>query len=125
MDIAHAYPAGAAVKTWQRSYRFNRGKDFTISDRYALAENKGGTSLHFMTACKATVTKPGVIRLEGEGFVLEMSYDASKLNAITEVIQITDRNLQYPWGNLLTRIKLDVTDQKLTGNSNVKIQVAK
>ena len=125
LNIAGAYPAGAAVKTWQRSYRFNRGKDFVISDKYALTENKGGTSLNFMTSCKATLVKPGLIRLEGEGFTLEMSYNPAILNGKTEIIPIDDRNLQSPWGNSLTRIKLDVSSQSLTGNSSVKIQVAK
>ena len=124
-DIAGAYPTEAAVKTWQRSYRLNRGKDFIINDQYTLTENKGNTSLHFMTSCKATITKPGIIRLEGDGFVLEMVYDASKMKGKTEIISIDDRRLQSVWGNSLTRIVLEFEDQKLTGNSNVKIQIAK
>ena len=125
VDIAGAYPAEAAVKTWQRSYRLNRGKDFVINDRYTLTENKGGTSLYFMTSCKATVTKVGVIRLEGDGFVLEMTYDASKMNGKTEIISLEDRRLQNAWGNTLTRIKLECNDQKLSGNSHVTIRLAK
>ncbi len=125
VDIAGAYPAGAAVKTWLRSYQLNRGKNFIIDDRYTLTENKGGTSLHFMTSCKATITKPGVIRLEGDGFVLEMLYDASMLNAKTEIIPIEDRRLQGPWGKSLTRIMMDFTDKKLSGKSSIKIQTAR
>ena len=125
VDIAGAYPNEAAVKSWQRSYRLNRGKDFSINDRYALTENKGGTSLHFMTSCKATLAKAGVIRLEGDGFVLEMVYDTSVQNANIETITIDDRRLQSAWGNSLTRIKLEYNDRKLTGSSSVKIQVAK
>jgi len=121
LDIAAAYPAVAAVKSWQRSLRLNRGKDFIISDQYTLTENKGSTALHFMTACKATITKPGVIRLEGDGFVLEMTYDASKLNAKTEIIPIDDGYLQSAWGNSLTRIKFEIGDRKLTGSSNIRI----
>ena len=125
MDIAGAYPAEAAVQSWQRNYRLNRGKEFVISDQYTLTENKGGTSLHFMTSCKATISKPGVIRLEGDGFVLEMTYDTSKLNAKTEIIPLDDRRLQGVWGNTLTRIMLNFENQKLSGNTRVRIQLAK
>jgi len=125
VDIAGAYPIEAAVKTWQRSYHLNRGKDFVISDKYVLSENKGGTSLHFMTSCKATITKPGIIRLEGEGFVLEMIYDVSKLKAKTEIISVNDRQLQMAWGNSLTRIIMDFENRNLTGSNSVKIQALK
>ena len=125
VDIAGAYPSGAAVQSWQRSYRFNRGKDFTITDQYALTENRGGTSLHFMTSCQATIVKQGVIQLEGEGFTLEMNYDASKLNARIEIIPIDDSRLHTAWGNSLTRIVMDVKNQKLSGSASVKVQIAK
>ena len=125
VDIAGAYPDEAAVKSWQRSYRLNRGKDFSINDSYVLTENKGGTALHFMTSCKATLTKAGVIRLEGDGFALEISYNTSVLNAKIENITIDDRRLQSAWGDALTRIKLEYNDRKLTGSSVVKIQIAK
>ena len=124
-DIAGAYPAEAAVKTWQRSYRLNRGKDFVISDKYTLTGNKGRTSLHFMTSCKATVVKPGVIRIEGDGFVLEMTYDASLLNVKTEAIPVDDKRLQGYWGEMLTRIVLDFGDRGLTGNSIITVKNAK
>ena len=124
LDIAGAYPVEAAVQSWQRNYRLNRGKDFAISDKFALAENRGATSLHFMTPCKVSITKPGLIRLEGEGFVLEMSYNASILNAKIEIIPVDDRNLQWAWGNSLTRIKLEFAHQKLTGSSSITIKVS-
>ena len=125
LDIAGTYPAGAAVRLWQRSYRLNRGKEFVVSDQYTLTENKGGTALHFMTACKATMTKQGIIRLEGDGFVLEMSYDASRLTAKMEIIPVDDRKLKNSWDNSLTRIILDFRDSELTGNNQVKLQIAK
>ena len=121
-DIAGAYPAEATVKSWQRSYRLNRGKDFSISDQYTLTENKGLTSLHFMTSCKATLVKPGVIRLEGDGFVLEMHYDTSTLTAKTEIIPVDDRQLQSSWGNSLTRIIFDFLNQRSTGNTKITLK---
>ena len=125
MDIAGAYPAGAAVKSWLRSYRLTRGKDFVVSDKYTITENRGVSTLNFMTSCRATLTKPGLIRLAGEGFVLEMTYDTTLLNGKVEVIPIEDPNLQYPWGNELTRIKLEFTSKNLSGSSSVKVQVSK
>ena len=125
VDIAGAYPEDAAVKSWQRSYRLNRGKDFIIDDKYILNENKGKNSLHFMTPCKVHVVKPGVVRLEDTGFVLEMRYDASVLSLTTENIEIEDKRLQDSWGDSLTRIAMDFKDQKLTGKSKVKIHKVK
>ena len=121
-DIAGAYPAEAAVKSWLRSYQLNRGKSFIIRDKFTLTENKGNTSLHFMTSCKTTLVKPGVIRLEGDGFVLEMTYDTSTLNAKIEAIPVDDRRLQSSWGPSLTRIVLDFVNQRLTGNTSITLK---
>jgi hypothetical protein len=123
LDIAGAYPPEAHVKTWQRGYKLQREKSFTINDRYVLSENNGENSLHFMTSCKTSVIKPGIIHLEGENFVLELSYDTSKLKARTENMDITDPRLQGAWGNKITRIILDDTDSKTSGNNSIIIKV--
>jgi len=122
VEIAGAYPPEAAVKSWQRSYRLNRGKNFIISDKYTLSEIKSGTALHFMTSCKTTIPKAGVIRLEGTGFTLDMLYDASKLTATTEIINLDDRRLAGSWGNSLTRIKLSFNNPKSTGINSIEIR---
>jgi hypothetical protein len=123
VDIAGAYPEDAKVKTWKRSYTLRRGKSFTIGDRYELTENKGGNSLHFMTSCRASIIKPGVIVLEGDGFSLKMSYNASKITARTEEIILTDERLKRAWGESITRLLLDFTDKNIRGSNSIVIEV--
>ncbi|MDR1455509.1 MAG: heparinase II/III-family protein [Tannerella sp.] len=122
VDIAGAYPEEAKVKTWKRNYTLQRGKSFIIDDRYELAENSGATSLSFMTSCRATVLKPGIVMLEGDGFSLELSYSASKITARTEEIEITDGNLKSAWGDRITRLRLDFTGKNPGGSNSIVIK---
>lgn len=124
LNIAGAYPDTAVVKTWQRGYQLNRGTSFIISDAYTLVENKGNTALHFLTSCKVQEERPGLLKLIGDGFVLQMQYDAAKLTAQTEQIVIEDKRLQDTWGDSLTRIVLKFSDTKLTGKSSITIRKA-
>ena len=125
IEIADAYPPEAAIKTWQRSYRLNRGKNFIINDKFSLAEIKNGTALHFMTCCKTTIPKEGVIRLEGNDFALDMVYDALKLTANIEIINLDDQRLKSSWGDSITRIKLNFNDPKLMGDNSVEVRPVK
>ena len=122
VDITNAYPPEAKVKTWRRGYTLQRGKSFTISDQYTLSENNGKNAIHFMTSCQATIVKPGLIRLEGEGFALEMSYNPTAVNARTEIIEITDERLKKSWDGNITRVMLDIVGKGLSGTNNVVIK---
>ncbi|MDR1102648.1 MAG: heparinase II/III-family protein [Tannerella sp.] len=122
VDIAGAYPEEANVKTWKRSYTLQRGKSFTVGDRYELTENNGGNSLHFMTSCRVSIVKPGIIVFEGDGFSLEMSYNASKITARTEEIELTDNALKNAWGNRITRLQLNFTDKNLSGSNSLTVK---
>jgi len=118
-EIAGAYPLNAGVKSWIRSYTLNRGKSFVISDKYELAENKGGvTSSNLMTSCKVTQTKPGILRFEGEGFTLNMSYDQKTVSPKIEFIEVTDRSLRRYWPGGVTRIRLEYVNPGLKGNKS-------
>jgi hypothetical protein len=125
LDIAGAYPGEAHVKTWKRKYILQRGISFTINDQYNLSENTGKNALHFMTSCKATITRTGTVRLEGEGFVLELSYNRANFNPQVENITITDPRLQDSWGNNLTRIILDNTNRNMSANNQIVIKAIK
>ncbi|MEX1241065.1 MAG: heparinase II/III family protein [Cyclobacteriaceae bacterium] len=75
-DIAKAYPGNATVKSWLRTYTLKRGKSFSIGDQFELAEkNDEITSSNFMTYCKVTEAKPGLLKFEGDGFILDMRYN--------------------------------------------------
>jgi hypothetical protein len=125
VDIAGAYPAEANVKSWKRSYTLQRGKSFSINDQYTLTENNGQNALYLLTSCKATLVKPGIIRLEGEDFALNLTYDATGFQATLENIGITDPSLQGAWGDNLTRIILNSNLRKISATHQISIQQAK
>lgn len=119
-EISGAYPEGAKVKSWVRTYRLNRGKSFMVSDKYELKEVTGTpTSSNLITYCKVTQVKPGLLKFEGEGFTLNMTYNSRVVTPEIEFIEVTDRTLKRYWPDGVTRIKLKVINPVLKGNMSV------
>lgn len=116
-DISKAYVPEVKVDNWIRSYTLERGKKFTISDRFRLKESNGGTSLHFMTTLPCNIKEPGVIEFEGSGFVLQMKYNASLLTADIEAIKMDDQKLISSLGERLFRLKFQYKGASLNGNT--------
>jgi hypothetical protein len=120
-DIAGAYPESAKVISWIRTYNLNRGKSFVIKDRYELADDvaDAATSSNLMTYCKVTQVKPGLLRLDGDGFALNMNYDPKIVSASIEFIEVKDNSLKRYWPDGVTRIKLQFRNPGLKGNNTV------
>lgn len=120
-DIAGAYPSEARVRSWVRSYTLSRGKSFVIKDRYELTEQTGRpTSANLITYCRATVVKPGLIRLDGDGFSLNMAFSSKSVSPEIEFMEIKDRTLKRYWPVGVTRIKLVFTDPGLKGEQAIR-----
>jgi len=120
-DIANAYTDEAGVIKWVRSYHLDRGKKFTISDNYELSEvGDEPTSLNFVTACSVKEKEPGVLTLAGDGFTMQMKYNAKALSPKIEVTEITDTGLKRYW-DTITRIVLEVKNPKRKGNNQIVI----
>jgi hypothetical protein len=116
-DIAGAYPEAARVKSWIRSYTLNRGKSFVVRDRYELSEVTGKpTGSNFMTYCKVSEVKPGLLRFDGNGFSLQMSYNPKQVKPEIEFIEVTDRQLQRYWPDGVTRVRMQMIDPGLKGD---------
>ncbi|MBN2667291.1 MAG: heparinase II/III family protein [Bacteroidales bacterium] len=119
-DIAGAYPESAKVLSWVRTYTLNRGRSFVISDKYELKEVTGAsTTSNLMTYCKVTRVKPGLLKFEGDGFILNMTYNQRILTPEIEYIEITDRTLKRYWPNGVTRVKLKLNNPGLKGSMSV------
>jgi len=119
-DIAGAYPAGAKVKSWVRTYTLNRGKSFVISDKYVLNSlSDAPTSSNLITYCTVREAKPGELIFEGEGFSLKMSYDPSKMKASVQYIEVNDAGLKRYWPKGVTRIVLDYIKPGLSGSEKL------
>ncbi|MBK9389866.1 MAG: heparinase II/III family protein [Bacteroidetes bacterium] len=119
-DISGAYPSGANVKLWVRSYTLNRGKNFIITDKYELASVSGApSSSNLITYCKVSEGKPGELIFEGEGFTLKMNYDPKKLSPKIEFIEVTDAGLRRYWPKGVTRVVLLYKNTGSSGSQSV------
>jgi hypothetical protein len=126
-DIAGAYPVEAKVKSWVRSYILNRGKSFVITDKYELSAiiPNAVTGSNLITYCTVTQVKPGLMKLKGEGFTMDMTYNPKTVKPAIEVIEVTDRSLKRYWPNGVTRIKLEFMNSGLRGGQAVTFTVTK
>ncbi|HBC79374.1 MAG TPA: hypothetical protein DEO60_04175 [Bacteroidales bacterium] len=119
-EIAGAYPEGAKVKSWVRTYTLNRGKSFLISDKYELnSVTNAETSSNLITYCKVTRAKPGLLKFQGDGFELNMTYNQKLVSPEIEFIEVTDRSLKRYWPDGITRIRLKFINPGLKGNQTV------
>jgi hypothetical protein len=119
-DIAGAYPEEAGVKSWIRTYTLNRGKSFVITDKYELSgQKKSITSSNIMTCCKVSDVKPGILRLAGDGFTIEMSYNSKTVKPEIEFIPVTDKALKRYWPDGVTRIRMEFINPELTGGQKI------
>ncbi len=119
-EIAGAYPEEAQVKSWIRVYTLNRGKNFIITDKFELsAVSSELTSCNLMTYCKVTEIKPGLLRFDGNGFSLNMSYNPKIVSPGIEFIEVTDASLRRYWPNGVTRVILQFVRPPLKGSQSV------
>ncbi|WP_346318727.1 heparinase II/III family protein [Chitinophaga sp. YIM B06452] len=121
-DIATAYPAEAKVRSWKRGYALQRGKSFTITDAFVLDSFVAAPELHFLTACKVDASVPGVIKLTGQNFTLNMSYNTRQLEASSEHIDNKDPRLERSWPGGLERIILKGKTQGVKGDYKIEIR---
>jgi hypothetical protein len=119
-EIAGAYPEEARVKSWVRTYKLNRGRNFTIRDNYQLAEVTGSTtSSNLITCCKVSEVKPGILRFEGDGFALLMSYNPRIVKPEIQFIEVADRTLKRYWPEGVTRVRMIFINPGITGNNSL------
>jgi hypothetical protein len=125
-DIAGSYPADAKVKSWVRSYTLNRGKSLVVNDKFELSEVKAGsvTSANFVTSCKVTEVKSGLLKLEGDGFSINMAYNPKVVKPVIEFKEVNDRSLKRYWPNGATRIKLEFINNGVKGSNTVTLTKA-
>jgi hypothetical protein len=123
-DIFKAYPDESQVNKWVRSYTLERGKRLVIGDNYNLKEVVTPSTLNFVTNCNVTDSGAGNIKLEGEGFTLNMAYNSKNVTPKIEVTEITDSGLKKYWSTI-TRIVFTINNQKTTGKHEIVITEAK
>lgn len=117
LDIAGAYPAEAAVKTWRRTVSAKAG-GIEITEDYELSERNGDTRLMLITTAEPVMSRPGLLSLGGHG----IEYDARRLSASVEDISgMTDPLLRGVWGDRLFRVVLTVSPSGDNGRIRYRI----
>ena len=125
-DIAGSYPKSAKVNSWVRSYTLNRGKNFKLSDKFELAEKSAApTSTNLITYCKVSELKPGLLKLEGDGFALNLTYNAKVLKPRIEFIEVKDKGLMRYWPKGVTRVVFEFKTSGLKGAQELVIAPVK
>lgn len=106
MDIASAYSDTCGVKSWNRSYTLNKGKNFIIGDDFKLKASKSPSILNFITPAKVEKGK-GVLILKSEGETFFMTFNPSIIQDVTiESVSFSDPRLTKVWTKGLNRIRL-------------------
>jgi len=122
-DISGAYTDEAAVKEWVRTYKLNRKKYFIVRDNYKLKQVKDApTTINFVTYCKVSEKEPGILKLQGDKFALEMKFDTKKVTPTIEFNEVTDNGLRRYWPDGITRIVFTFTDIGKKGNNEFVIK---
>ena len=119
-DIAGAYPKEAQVKSWVRSYTLLRGKSFSISDKFELGSlTNAPTSSNLITYCKVSELRPGVLKFEGDGFILNMTYNAKIVKPKITFIEVKDNSLKRYWPKGVTQVVLEFIKPSLKGGQQL------
>jgi len=119
-DIAGAYPKDAKVKSWVRSYTLNRDKSFIITDKYELdLRTNSSTTSNLMTSCKVTLVSDGILKFEGDGFSLKMTYNQKVVKPKIEPIEVSDATLKRYWPKGVTRVVLEFVNPSQKGTQSV------
>jgi hypothetical protein len=119
LDMAHAYPAEAKVKSWLRKITLHRGQDVVVNERYSLDGFLKPFTLNLMTSCVPAVAKEGMVSLHqdagGKGRTISLKYDESKFSAAVEPVALEDERLKASWGEKIYRIVLTSRLNSLEG----------
>lgn len=124
LDIAGAYPAEAGIRSWERRFRLRRGVagGIEIADTFALDGET--TSLFFSLM---SVRPPVVLREAGRveleiapGRRLSIGFDAARLAASSERIELTDWRLRDNWGPEVHRIVLKLAYPMAAGEFKLR-----
>ncbi|MEO2004493.1 MAG: hypothetical protein ABGY41_10365, partial [Candidatus Poribacteria bacterium] len=128
VDIASAYPADAAIDTWSRAFRLERGNSVTVTDSYELRGAGAPVTWNLITACDATILPDGVIALEETSLASgrtsgagRLHYDSQALEATVEELPIEDSRLANIWGSRLSRIVLTTREPTQHGSCAVRV----
>ncbi|HEY3558980.1 MAG TPA: heparinase II/III family protein [Kribbella sp.] len=119
LDLAHAYPAEAGVRSWRRNLTL--GQALELADTWDLEATPTELVWHLMLNGPAS-HEHGTIRVADS---LTIQYDADRLAAVLEPIPLTDPRLAAIWGDHITRAVLTPREQLLTPTGTTTLTFAR
>lgn len=124
LDISGAYPAGAKVDQWTRSYQLKEAA-LLIEDDFKLETASEPNILHFLCWSKPEVSEAGKIRLARDGKTLELVYSPRQFTPTVEKIEVEDSRLTRVWGDTVYRLSLQAEKIKKNGKYELEIREVK
>jgi hypothetical protein len=129
LDIAGAYSQQAALDSWQRTVRLNRGRQVIVKDNFTL-KKAGPIVQHLMTCYAAEVIKPGELVIhfkpkngDAKDFIIQ--YNPRQMQPTVEKIPLTameDKGVLDKWGDTIYRINFNYTAPKT--NDAIQLVIA-
>ncbi|HKZ36718.1 MAG TPA: heparinase II/III family protein [Chryseolinea sp.] len=128
LDLGKAYPQDAAINTWKRTIRLNRGKNVQVTDVINLKRANDLTQ-HIMTCYPSEVTSTGELIIhyndkEKKSRDFKIRYNPKQMEAFVEKIALTtmeDQGIIQKWGDTIYRINFKVISPKTTDKLNFEI----
>jgi hypothetical protein len=106
LDLAGAYPKEAAVNSWVRSIRLDRGAGaIEVSEDFRMQAGGGKLELSLVTPCRVDASQAGQLVLASGGGPVRLRYDSALAPKVEEVA-VTDGRLRPVWGEKLYRVLL-------------------
>lgn len=103
MDIKNAYPAAAAINSWQRDVTVNKAGKVEVTDNYKASAPVKILSQSFMTVCLVDVSQAGkVVFSLPNNKTIGLDYDANVWDVKKEKIDLIspeDQGLKSSWHN--------------------------
>ena len=122
IDLTSAYPTGAQIKNWTRSYQLDNNR-FVIEDDFSLKSAKEANEVRFLIWKNVDIQTPGKVRIEIDGKTLELFYDANQFFPEIETISLPDTRLSNVWGGEIYLLKLKVKKAEIKGKYQFIIQL--
>lgn len=111
MNIEEAYPDSAGLKSWHRSFSFDRNAEsIQLAESYELEKRGPDIMLSFMSPGPVRIEESYITIYPGGDFYaprkLRMSFDPKKFEAVEEKIEVEDPRLKSIWGDSVIRVLL-------------------
>ncbi|MDR1880120.1 MAG: heparinase II/III-family protein [Tannerellaceae bacterium] len=113
-DIATAYPQGAHVKKWVRSYTLNKAS-VKVQDTFTLDKAVAPNRINFLTWGTVDITVPGEATIRVNDEKVRLTYDKNLFTPSVETIPLDDPRLSNVWGKKIYRFSLQAVNTSLSG----------